>query len=564
MKNLINRASIGAKKTNYIFKARWLQGAASANESKKMQVNPRITPVRFAFALALCLTLCVGNAWGASPASSTSFSSLSGNIGSDSNISYSTGNGDATTATAIDGTSIKLYRSTGDNAGGILLITANNGVKITSFTITFTGVLGYRSAANTTTAPKSNYTSLTSGTAVSNLDLSSVQIGNIATTKTQAFVTAVSVSYSTGCSKSVTITKGTESHGSVTTIATSPVATCSATASDRRITVTITPDECYDAPSTLTWTNSSGTVSASKQSGPTDNGDGTFSYVYQFAQNDNGAGTFGVTCTAKAAGKTVNFSAGPGVSASSSLTETCDGSGVTLPNVTASGVCKGWTTFAGWATTAVSDSTTTSGVTLYAAGSKYVPASNGMTLYAVYSKSKSGASTIDTIAPGDFGVSSGTAIGTKTVGTITFKGEQGDNGTATNVPKYYDGPTLRCYASNYLTISSSNTITQIDFTYDGSYSGGTIDLSTGSWAGTPTTDWNQTWTGSATSIKFTIGSSQWRITSVRVTTGGGSTTYYCSDPNCCTALGSINGSVFWTYHLRALTAYKPLICSSVF
>lgn len=51
-------------KTNYIFKARWLQGAASANESKKMQVNPRITLIRFACALMLILTFGVGSVWG--------------------------------------------------------------------------------------------------------------------------------------------------------------------------------------------------------------------------------------------------------------------------------------------------------------------------------------------------------------------------------------------------------------------------------------------------------------------------------------------------------------------
>lgn len=345
------------------------------------------------------------------------------------------------------------------------------------------------------------------------------------------------------CSNAVTLSKGSESHGTVTTIGSTSVETCSSTASDRRVTITITPAECYDAPSTLTWTKSSGTVSASKQSGPTDNGNGTYSYVYQFAQNDNGAGTFGVTCTAKAAGKTVNFDAGPGVSASSSLTETCDGSGVTLPTVTASGVCKGWTTFAGWATAAVNDSSTTS-VTVYAADSKFVPASNGQTLYAVYSKNKSGGSSSVTIAPEDLDVTSGNAINGATVGTITFGGAKGGNGTASNVPKYYSGTpnTIRCYASNDFTISSSNTISQIDFTYDGSYSGGTITPNTGSWAATPTTNWNQTWTGSATSITFRIGSSAWRITSIKITTGGGPTTYYCSDPNCCTPLGTINGS----------------------
>ena len=50
-------------KTNYIFKARWLQGVAFAIGSPTKQVNPRTTPVRFAFALLLLLTFGVGNAW---------------------------------------------------------------------------------------------------------------------------------------------------------------------------------------------------------------------------------------------------------------------------------------------------------------------------------------------------------------------------------------------------------------------------------------------------------------------------------------------------------------------
>lgn len=357
-----------------------------------------------------------------------------------------------------------------------------------------------------------------------------------------------------GCSNAVALSKGTATNGTINTISSASVETCSATASDRRVTVTITPEECYNAPSDLTWTKTSGTVSASKQSGPTDNGDGTYSYVYQFEQNNNGAGTFGVTCTAKAAGKTVNFNAGPGSCGTSSLTETCDGSGVTLPAVTASGICKGWTTFAGWATAAVNDSSTTS-VTVYAADSKFVPASNGQTLYAVYSKNKSGGNSSVTIAPEDLDVTSGNAIDGATVGTITFGGAKGGNGSASNVPKYYSGTpnTIRCYASNDFTISSTNTISQIDFTYNDSYTGGTISLSTGSWAATPTINWDQTWTGSATSITFRIGSTAWRITSIKVTTGGGATTYYCSDPNCCTALGSINGSVSWSSTSATLT-----------
>lgn len=75
---------------------------------------------------------------------------------------------------------------------------------------------------------------------------------------------------------------------------------------------------------------------------------------------------------------TVSFDAGTGTYAGGSLTETSGGAGVTLPAATG---CGEWT-FAGWATTAVSETTTAP--TLLLAGSKYYPTTN-ITLHAVYS-----------------------------------------------------------------------------------------------------------------------------------------------------------------------------------
>ena len=148
------------------------------------------------------LTLSIPHAWGASPASSTSFSSLSGNIGSDANISYAAYQGSATTASEISSSQIKLYRSIGDNSGGVLVLTANNGVKITKINVTFTGVLGYRNSNSTSSADRSNYTSLTSGSDVTISNWDYVQISNIVgkSTKTQAFISAITVTYSSGCS----------------------------------------------------------------------------------------------------------------------------------------------------------------------------------------------------------------------------------------------------------------------------------------------------------------------------------------------------------------------------
>ena len=86
------------------------------------------------------------------------------------------------------------------------------------------------------------------------------------------------------CSNSVTVTSGTLStNGSISTITGSPVATCDATASNRTVTITVSPNTGYVAPSELSFSVTSGnSVTATRQSGPTNN-----VYVYSFAQNDN-------------------------------------------------------------------------------------------------------------------------------------------------------------------------------------------------------------------------------------------------------------------------------------
>lgn len=74
------------------------------------------------------------------------------------------------------------------------------------------------------------------------------------------------------------------------------IETCSSDGTNRRVTVTVTPNAGYEGPTALGY---SGDGTADKKSGPTDNGNGTYSYVYEFAQEDDGDGTFTATCTAK-------------------------------------------------------------------------------------------------------------------------------------------------------------------------------------------------------------------------------------------------------------------------
>ncbi len=85
--------------------------------------------------------------------------------------------------------------------------------------------------------------------------------------------------------------------------------------------------------------------------------------------------------------------------------------------------------------------------------------------------------------------------------------------TGNNAPQYYDtGTALRLYAKNTMTVSSVNTITKIELTFGSGEGSNAITTSAGTYEG-------GTWTGSATSVVFTIGgtSGHRRVASVKVT-----------------------------------------------
>ena len=96
-----------------------------------------------------------------------------------------------------------------------------------------------------------------------------------------------------------------------------------------------------------------------------------------------------------------------------------------------------------------------------------------------------------------------------------------DKGTNSNTPKYYtDGTAVRCYGGNWFSVTAASaTITKIVFTFA---SGGGTNAITAD-AGTFSTN---TWTGSSSSVKFTIGgtSGHRRIKQMVVTTGEGGDT----------------------------------------
>ena len=154
------------------------------------------------------------------------------------------------------------------------------------------------------------------------------------------------------CDQIVTPAKGTLSHCDIAFSA-DEVATCSETAADRQLTVTLTPDACYAAPTADAVARASG-IACTKVSGPTDNGDGTYNYVFQYAQNVTGTTTFNASVSTKKT-YTVSYNKGTyGTGTNTSATKTC-GVNLTLPGVT---FTRTGYTQAGWSTSAAGTSKT--------------------------------------------------------------------------------------------------------------------------------------------------------------------------------------------------------------
>lgn len=78
--------------------------------------------------------------------------------------------------------------------------------------------------------------------------------------------------------------------------------------------------------------------------------------------------------------------------------------------------------------------------------------------------------------------------------TVTF-----DKGTNSNAPKYYtSGTAIRVYGGNSVTVSATKNITSIAITFGASDGSNEITADGGTYA-------NGTWTGNATSVKFSVG-----------------------------------------------------------
>lgn len=200
--------------------------------------------------------------------------------------------------------------------------------------------------------------------------------------------------------------------------------------------------------------------------------------------------------------------------------------------------CTGYT-FEGWSTSQYAVDNT---VTPSLSTPTTIPV-GGVTYYAVYSKTEgSGSSSTSEIT------ASTTLVSGSTSG-YTFA--TGKNGGSSNPTYNRTGRDVRLYAKNQITISASSTITQIVFNLStqGEKRLAPITASEGTIATQNLGDKKVTWTGSATSVTFTVGGNatygsdgaskagQLCFTSVDITSGSGSSaTYHTTAPDCsCTA-----------------------------
>ena len=172
--------------------------------------------------------------------------------------------------------------------------------------------------------------------------------GKVASEKGFTF-TNTQVDFRKGCcDQIVTPAKGTLSNCNIA-FAPEEVATCSSTAADRRVIVSVTPNSCYAAPLASSITTSG--IACTKISGPTQNGD-KYDYVYEFAQNTTGATTFSCSLSTKET-YTVSYDKGTyGTGTNTSATKTC-GEDLALLGVT---FTRTGYTQAGWSTSAAGTS----------------------------------------------------------------------------------------------------------------------------------------------------------------------------------------------------------------
>ena len=327
---------------------------------------------------------------------------------------------------------------------------------------------------------------------------------------------------------------------------------------------------------TKVTTTACGSTAANKTVTISDLPCGTSYYVRGYATNAAGTSYTNVTTQSTSACPLYTVTL---MDDSDTRTQASYGAAVTLPSRAG---CSGYT-FAGWSTTYNANWTTTV-PTIISAGS-YTPTDN-INLYPVYTKTEGGS---EEDHDGPSWIRSG-GSNTYTSG-YTFA-TAGSMGSSTDY--YQDGSAttgqVKLYHTSTAIFSSTPTSVKLTAKIGGGTGGTSLNTpvyaqllnSSGTAIGNATeiTSYITTNTGDTytdveldlTGITSAYGvmvyhakqtSYNVRYYSFSLTyTTGGSTTYYISVPNCCTALASINGSILWSMLFSFVTNYKSIVYAS--
>ena len=339
---------------------------------------------------------------------------------------------------------------------------------------------------------------------------SNVGVGAITITGTGGGATYSNYSTScVECTNKVTLTKGTESNGYFTlNKADGEHNNCDA---DFVVTVSdITPEAGYYC------TGVTATGEHVSVSGPDGSGNYTVTYTHGYSITSTITANFAASPT-----YTATFMNGSAVYGSAQTTYA--GNNITAPAGTPE-ACEEYT-FVGWVAAAQTSETTELPETVTFPQPMPV---GGITYYALYRRIEGGSGSTNVVLNTSAQYTNGQEAGSKEIDGVTFAFAIGGN--SSNAPKYYSsGTSVRMYSDNTLTISSASTISAIEFVWGGTTSAG-LEASEEEYNANTT---GGSWSGSATSITFTVGSSgQQHIQTITVTIDGGGTSYYTTAPTC--------------------------------
>ena len=541
-------------------------------------VHRRSTMLRLLSVLVLVLTLGVGQIWGdtytlgwgdASGAQGTytNFNSTSGSV--TNLVSFSTAKNSAQNApaTGSDPNTLRLYYAS-NGSGGSVTLTPAEGVTITGFSINTTTnpTTKYQVGSSSLTAISLSGSSSNYSGSITNLSVSSsssITIKNCNTSNTQLRIKTIAITYTVASSKQ-DLTLGLSYSPNPIILGENASSTPTLTGNSGSGTVTYTLEDVSPS-GCVTINASTGVLTPAKVGTAT-----VRASVAETSSYNAGSKTCAVSVVKK---YTVTLK-----DDDSALSQTTVGGSVTLPSRAG---CTGYT-FAGWSTTNNATWTTTA-PTIINAGN-YTPTSD-INLYPVYTKTETGGTTDKTktetfenqaaeqvynstktynAANSNAGLawsmyygcvsttnylttsksahmrwySSATSnypyIKTTTavsgLQTITFNAAVQNTNIKMKVEKSTNGSTWTAVASN---IAMSTSKDEYSYDIDGTIGTGYY-IRIGVDGANSTAPSSGNWTFRVDDVKFDY------------TETGGSTTSYISVPNCCTSLGSINGSVSLT------------------